>query len=85
MGIDRRKLLSCETFFNARQLAIKRRRFNDIRLVMLADRASDRRHLACNHVRLRFTKGIRGGNQKKVSAGNADGFIVRFFHVACNE
>ena len=30
-------------------------------------------------------RGIRGGDQKKVSAGNADGFIVRFFRVVCNE
>ena len=30
-------------------------------------------------------RGIRGGDQKKVSAGNADGFIVRLIGVACNE
>ena len=30
-------------------------------------------------------RGIRGGDQKKVSAGNADGFIVRLFCVVCNE
>ena len=30
-------------------------------------------------------RGIRGGDQRKVSAGNADGFIVRFSCVACNE
>jgi len=30
-------------------------------------------------------RGIRGGDQRKVSAGNADGFIVRLNCVACNE
>jgi len=30
-------------------------------------------------------RGIRGEDQDLMSAGNADGFIVRFFDIACNE
>jgi hypothetical protein len=85
MRIDRRELFPRDAFFNARQLAIERRRFNDFCLVMPADRAWDRRHFVHNDVRNRFTKCIRGGDQRMLRAGNADGFIVRFFCVACNE